>query len=159
MTDIVRILETYAESKGFIFHYGNTATQNLIETGEEWTGAYEDIYLLLAYRSIQPRTNATKTNLTGTDYTGNFFLVKHSDIDQNFFQEVGEQADGKYTNNIEPLLLEIPNMVKHFGCSDVDFTITKIDDVTDYLDANADGLLIYFTAFVPSYYNLTNGSS
>ena len=50
MTDIVRILQSYSESKSYIFHYGRKAVLNLIDTGDNWTGELDDIYFLLEYR-------------------------------------------------------------------------------------------------------------
>ncbi len=159
MTDIVRILEKYTQDKSFIFHYGRQNVINLIETGNNWTGSRDDIYLLLEFRNIKPRMNNSKTNSVGVDYTGTFYLVKHSDLDQNFFQEVGTQNESKYVNNIEPLLTELDTLVNYFGCSDVEYETTNAIDVTDFIDANADGLMIMVKAFVPKQYTIANGNS
>ena len=159
MVDVVRLLEKYATDKSFIFHYGRQNVINLIETGNNWSGTLDDIYLLLEFRNIKPRMNATKTNTLGNDFTGTFYLVKHSDLDQNFFQEVGTQSDSKYVNNIEPLLTELDGLVNYFGCTEIEYETTNAIDVTDFIDANADGLMISFKAYVPKQYTIDNGGS
>ena len=149
MRDIVRVLETYSQSKGLVFHYGRQNVLNLIDTGNNFSGNLTDIYLLLEFRNIKPRKNSTKTNTTGTDFNGTFYLVKHSDLDQQFFQEVGIQKDSKYVQNIEPLLTELDAFTSYFGCDEIEFNITNAIEVTDFIDANADGLMINFTAYIP----------
>ena len=159
MTDIVRILQTYSESKSFIFHYGRKAVLNLIDTGETWTGELDDIYFLLEYRKIKPIKNASKTNIKGTQYTGTFYLVKHSDLDQNFMEEVGTESQSKYVNNIEPLLSELVGLENYFACSLIEYETVEADDITDILDMNCDGLMVKFNAFVPIGFSLPNNDS
>jgi hypothetical protein len=160
MVDIVRIFESYATAKSFIFHYGRKTVLNLIDTGSLWTGQKDDIYFLFEYRKILTLKNQTQTNFKGTRYNGTFYLIKHSDLDQNFFQEVGEQSQSKYVNNIEPLLYILQDMENYFGCSEVVIEKMEADDVTDILDLNGDGIMVNFTAYVPKDFNLpTNGSS
>lgn len=158
MTDIVRILQTYSESKSFIFHYGRKAVLNLIETGDTWTGELDDIYFLLEYRKIKPIKNTFKTGSIGTRFEGTFYLVKHSDLDQNFMAEVGTESESKYVNNIEPLLTVLHGMESYFGCSLIDWETIEADDVTDILDMNCDGLMVRFSCYVPLNYTLPNDS-
>jgi len=158
MLDIVRIFEKLSQDKSFVFHYGRQQVINLIETGQNWSGSKDDIYFLLEFRRGKLRKNSTKTGAVGTDYTGTFYLVKHSDLDQNFFQEVGTQEQSKYVNNIEPLLSVLDMMENYFGCTEIEFA-SEFDDVTDFIDANADGLMVRFNAFVPKQYTLNNGNS
>ena len=149
MTDIVRSLEQFSSSKGYVFHYGRKAVLNLIDTGENWTGATDTIYFLLENRKIKPVTNTTKTNVKGNSFDGVFFLVKHSDLDLNFFDETGEESTGKYTVNIEPLLVVLKELQTYFSCTLIDFEVVEADDVTDILDMNADGLMVKFKAYIP----------
>jgi hypothetical protein len=158
--DIVRIFEQYANDKSFIFHYGRKNVLNLIDTGSFWTGQLTDIYFLFEYRKILNVKNQTQTGVKGTKFNGTFYLLKHSNLDQNFFQEVGMQGQSKYVNNIEPLLAIVQDMENYFACTDIVIERMEADDVTDILDLNGDGLMINFTAYVPKEYNLpSNGAS
>jgi hypothetical protein len=160
MVDIVRIFEQYANEKSFIFHYGRKNVLNLIDTGSFWTGQLTDIYFLFEYRKIVNVKNQTETGIKGTRYNGTFYLLKHSDLDQNFFQEVGEQSESKYVNNIEPLLTVFNDIENYFACSEIIIEKMEADDITDILDLNGDGLMVNFTAYVPKNFNLpSNGSS
>lgn len=150
MTDIVRKLEEFANSKGYVFEYGRKAVINLIDTGDNFTGLPNTIYFLLEYRKIKPVKNVTKTATKGVAYEGTFYLVKQSDLDQNFFSETGDQATGKYVVNIEPLLQGLTDLDRYFGCTEIEYSTTSADDVTDFLDMNADGLMVNFTAYVPN---------
>ena len=149
MIDIVRILKTFAESKGFIFNYGRKSVQNLIDTGENFTGLADTIYFLLEYRKIKPLKNTTNTGSKAVAFDGVFYLVKQSDLDQNFFDETGTETEGKYTTNIEPLIEVLTQLDSYFGCSLYEYSTTSADDVTDILDMNADGLMVNFTAVIP----------
>jgi len=159
ITDIVRILQSYSKSKSYVFHYGRKAVLNLIDTGDNWTGELDDIYFLLEYRKGKPIKNGTGTGSKGTRYEGTFYLVKHSDLDQNFMSEVGAESQSKYVNNIEPLIDAVHNIESYFGCSLVDWETVEFDDVTDILDMNCDGLMVRFVAYVPLNYSLSNGNS
>jgi len=161
MTDVVRILEQYANAQSMKFVYGRMAVLNLIDTGEQWSGEKDDIYFLLEYRKIKPIKNQSQTNIKGTRFEGVFYLVKHSDLDQNFFNEVGTEQTSKYVNNIEPLIDYLHGLENYFACTDISFETVEADDVTDLLDANADGLMVKFSAFIPVTYILPNngGSS
>ncbi len=141
MTDIVRHLEQFSLSKGYAFHYGRKAVLNLIDANDIWTGNSETIYFLLENRKIRPQTNATKTNIKGIAFDGVFFLLKHSDLDQEF--------EDKYTFNIEPLLQVLKELQSYFSCTLVDFEVLEADDVTDILDMNCDGLMVKFKAYIP----------
>ena len=123
--------------------------QNLIDTGENFTGLPNTIYFLLEYRKIKPVKNATNTGSNAVAYEGTFYLVKQSDLDQNFFEETGNETTGKYTTNIEPLLQVLMELDNYFGCSLITYSTIGADDVTDILDMNADGLMVNFNATVP----------
>lgn len=152
MIDIVRIFQDLAEIKAMTFVYGRNAVLNLIDTGDNWSGDADTIYFLLEYRDIKPLKNQFKTGAKGVMYSGTFYLVKHSDLDQNFFNEVGEEETGKYVTNIEPLLDCLIDFELYFGCSLIEYETVKAQDVTDILDMNADGIMVNFTAYVPNGY-------
>ena len=149
MTDVVRIFENFSTEKGYKFTYGRKSVLNLFDGGDLFDGALDNIYFLLEYRKGKPQKNTSGTTTKSIVYEGLFYLVKHSDLDQNFFDEVGTQAEGKYTTNIEPLLQILVGLDKHFGCSLNTYETIMFDDVTDFLDANCDGIMVNFKMTVP----------
>lgn len=159
--DIVRILESYALSKGMVYDYGTKAALNLIEQGEEWEGYTDKIYFLHEFRKGKPLMNATKTRAEGTEYTGKFYLTMHSDYAATFFKDVSDSAssgtdyEGKYQKHIEPLIKEIDKFSNFVGCSLMELRFLEWLDVTDFLDANLTGLLINYTIYVPNAYTST----
>lgn len=159
MIDVVRILQTYAKSQSMKFFYGRKAVLNLIDTGDGWSGEPDDIYFLLEYRKIKPIKNQSQTNIKGTRFEGVFYLVKHSDLDQNFMNEVGTEQTSKYVNNIEPLLSYLVGLENYFACTDLTYETVEADDVSDILDMNCDGLMVKFSALIPVTYTLPNGGS
>ena len=92
MTDIVRIFENYSNNVGFVYHYGRKYVINLLETGSNWTGNEDTIYFLHEFRRGSRIDNNTMK------YDGTFYLVTHSTINQNFFQEVGAQSGRQIPN-------------------------------------------------------------
>lgn len=137
MKDIVRILQDIAEDRGLIYHYGKKAALNLLDG----TLDVANIFLLHEFTNRKSEYNSSGTMITAATYEGKFFLVKHSDYDQQYFQEVGDQSTSKYTVNIEPLLQVFNSIGNSMAC--LDLTVMQWDniDVTDALDANMDGLL------------------
>jgi len=149
MTDVVRILQDFSTAKNYKFTYGRKAVLNLLDNGSLFDGDPDSTYMLLEYRKIKPVKNATETGIKGINYEGLFYLVKQSDLDQNFFDEVGTEASGKYTNNIEPLLAILSELDIHFSCSINTYETLVADDITEFLDANMDGLMVNFKIYVP----------
>lgn len=145
MKDIVRILQDVALDKGLVYHYGKKAALNLLDGTLEPT----NIFLLHEFTNRKSEYNSSGTMITGVSYEGKFFLVKHSDYDQQYFQEVGNEATSKYTVNIEPLLQVFTSIGNTLSC--IDLTVSQWDniDVTDALDANMDGLLCSYKIKVP----------
>lgn len=148
MKDIVRILQDIALTKGLEYHYGKKAALNLLDGTLDAT----KIFLLHEFTNRKSEYNSTGTRIAAANYEGKFFLVKHSDYDQQYFQEVGNESTSKYTTNIEPLLAVFADLGNTLGC--LDLTITQWDniDVTDALDANMDGLLCSYKIKVPGNY-------
>lgn len=146
MTDIVRIFENYATTAGYTYHYGRQHVINLFEQGSNWTGTEDTIYFLHEFRrGIRVNNNTMK-------YDGTFYLVSHSTINQNFFQEVGTQSEGKYETNIEPLVDAYGGLWNSFFCSQMEILSTNFIDVTDFLDANTDGIKVdYSVQYINSY--------
>lgn len=148
MKDIVRILEDVAISKELTYHYGKKAALNLLD------GSAEEgkIYLLHEFTNRKSEYNSTGTLITAANYEGKFFLVKHSDMDQQYFQEQGDQSTSKYTMNIEPLLEVFTTIGNSLACLGLDISQWDNIDVTDALDANMDGLLCSYRIKVPANY-------
>lgn len=147
MTDIVRIFQDYATNKGWVYDYGSQYAINLIEQGYTWTGLESTIYFLHEFRRGSRIDNNTMK------YDGTFYLLVHSDMNQNFFSEVGTVAEGKYENNIEPLVTDVYNSFwNDFYCSQMEVLSTNFIDVTNFLDANTDGIKIdYSVQYINSY--------
>lgn len=146
MTDIVRILQTIAESHNLTYHYGKKAALNLLDGTLE----ANTIFLLHEFTNRKSEYNASGTRIVAANYEGKFFLVKHSDFDQHYFAEVGDSETSKYTTNIEPLLSLFSNIGNTLACTA--YTVNQWDniDVTDALDANMDGLLCTYKIRIPN---------
>ena len=85
-------------------------------------------------------------------YDGTFYLVTHSTINQNFFQEVGTQSEGKYQTNIEPLINAYSSLWDSFYCTQMEILSTNFIDITDFLDANLDGIKVdYSVQYINSF--------
>jgi len=137
MADIVRILQDVAESNNLVYHYGKKAALNLLEGTLDAT----KIFMLHEFTNRKSEYNTTGTRIIATIYEGKFFLVKHSDYDQQYFQERGTEDTSKYTVNIEPLLTTFNAIGNALACSAYEVSQWDNIDVTDALDANMDGLL------------------
>lgn len=155
MTDIVRIFQNYAEANEMIFHYGTKYVTNLLggSSTTEWTGNPQDIYFLMDSR----KGTGVKGELAleYMRWTGNFILCKHSDLDQEFFNE----QDGKYQNNIEPLITAFKALFNSFACSDVEVEEMEFNDITDYLDINMDGIAVRYRMKTPIGLDYDRGST
>ena len=145
MKDIVRILQSIAEEKNITYHYGKKAALNLLDGTLE----PDKIFLLHEFTSRKSEYNSSGTLITASNYDGKFFLVKHSDYDRHYFAERGEEAQSKYTLNIEPLLQVFKTLGNSLAC--LGYTVNQWDniDVTDALDANMDGLLCTYKIRIP----------
>jgi hypothetical protein len=145
MKDVVRILQTVAEEKNIEYHYGKKAALNLLDG----TLAPDKIFLLHEFTNRKSEYNSTGTMITAANYEGKFFLVKHSDYDQHYFAERGQEEQSKYTLNIEPLLGIFNSIGNSLACHG--YTVNQWDniDVTDALDANMDGLLCTYKIRIP----------
>lgn len=146
MKDIVRILQEIAEHKDIEYHYGKKAALNLLDGTLE----RDKIFLLHEFTNRKSEYNTTGTAIIAANYEGKFFLVKHSDYDQNYFAEKGNEETSKYTLNIEPLLKIFQQIGNSVAC--MGYTVNQWDniDVTDALDANMDGLLCTYKIRIPS---------
>lgn len=146
--DIVRILQDIALAKGLEYHYGKKAALNLLDG----TAQPGKVFLLHEFTNRKSEYNTSGTKITAANYSGKFFLVKHSDFDQHYFAEVGIQDTSKYTTNIEPLLNVFNDIGNSLACTGAKVTQWENIDVTDALDANMDGLLCSYTLKVPVHY-------
>jgi hypothetical protein len=137
MKDIVRILQDICNDKGITYHYGKKAALNLLDGSLD----ADKVFLLHEFTNRKSEYNSTGTKIVATSFEGKFFLVKHSDFDQQYFQEVGDESTSKYTVNIEPLLQVFQSIGNTLACADLNVLQWDNIDVTDALDANMDGLL------------------
>jgi hypothetical protein len=137
MKDIVRILQDICNDKGITYHYGKKAALNLLDGSLD----ADKVFLLHEFTNRKSEYNSTGTKIVATSFEGKFFLVKHSDFDQQYFQEVGDENTSKYTVNIEPLLQVFQAIGNTLACIDMNVLQWDNIDVTDALDANMDGLL------------------
>jgi hypothetical protein len=146
MKDIVRILQDIATDKNLIYHYGKKAALNLLDGSLD----ADKIFMLHEFTNRKSEYNTTGTKIIAANYEGKFFLVKHSDYDQQYFQERGTEDTSKFTENIEPLLDVFNLLGNTLACTGL--TVTQWDniDVTDALDANMDGLLCSYRIKVPA---------
>ena len=146
MTDVVDIFQKYSDAKSYTYHYGRKNVINLFGQGFNWSGNDTDIYFMHEFRK------GTRIDNNTMSYTGNFYLVKHSTLNKNFYQEVGTKAEGKYENNIKPLIQAFREIESYYFCSDLDIKSLSFIDVTDLLDANLDGIKVDYTVqYINSY--------
>lgn len=137
MKDIVRILQDIALDNNLTYHYGKKAALNLLD-GSADAGT---TYLLHEFTNRKSEYNDSGTQIVAANYEGKFFLVKQSDLDQQYFEEMGTAQTSKYTQHIEPLLLVFKTIGNSLACLGIDVKQWDNIDVTDALDANMDGLL------------------
>jgi len=146
MKDIVRILQDIAEGHNLTYHYGKKAALNLLDG----TLDADNIFLLHEFTNRKSEYNSSGTKIIAANYEGKFFLVKHSDYDQQYFAEAGTEATSKYVTNIEPLLTVFNSIGNRLAC--MGHSVVQWDniDVTDALDANMDGLLCTYKIRIPN---------
>jgi hypothetical protein len=142
MKDFVRILEDYCALKNFGFVTGTKAVQNLFQPNQIQN--LNKIYLFLdpvTRRSERTITGGLKSKL----FSGNFGLLVKSNLDAPYFEEMNNNENiSKYTNNIEPLLLELENMQSDFSCSNLEIIEWSEIDIKDFLDENYDGVVVSY---------------
>lgn len=153
MKDIVRILQDIATEKELEYHYGKKAALNLLDGDLDNT----KIFLLHEFTNRKSEYNTSGTRIAAYIYEGKFFLVKHSDYDQQYFREKGQEETSKYTMNIEPLLTVFSEIGNTMACAGLDVTQWDNIDVTDALDANMDGILCTYRIKVPAEFVFTSG--
>jgi len=142
MVDFVRILQTYCTSKSIAYSYGKKANLNLLKSDLD----ADKIYCLHEPSPRKSEMNTNKTKVASYLFSGMFFLLKKSNKDMPYLNEMGNSEDiSKYKLNIEPLLNEFNTMANYFGCSQMELLQLDAIDVTDVLDTNNDGLLITYS--------------
>jgi hypothetical protein len=142
MTDFVRILQNYCNSKSISYHHGKRANLNLLKSDLD----IDKIYCLHEPSPRKTEMNTNKTKVASYLFSGMFFLVKKSSPDMPYLNEMGNSEDiSKYKLNIEPLLNEFKIMANYFGCTDMELLQLDAIDVVDVLDTNKDGLLITYS--------------
>jgi hypothetical protein len=142
MKDFVRILQAYCDSKGFEYKHGRRANLNLLKSDLD----IDKVYCLHEPSPRKTEMNINKTAVASYLFSGMFFLVKKSNKDMPYLNEMGNSEDiSKYKLNIEPLLSEFKAMANYFGCSDMELLQFDAIDAVDVLDTNNDGLLISYS--------------
>lgn len=143
MTDFVRILQDYAQAKGWIYSYGRKANLNLLTASTQLDN--EKIYLLHEPSPRRPEMNSTGSGIKGYLFTGTIFLMVKSEKDMPYFTEVGnDECRSKYVLYIEPLLEEWRKMVAGLSCDGLDILSFEAIDAVDVFDENRDGLIISY---------------
>ena len=141
MTDFVRILQAYCISKDIAYSYGKKANLNLLKSDLD----IDKVYCLHEASPRKSEMNTNKTKVASYLFSGMFFLLKKSNKDMPYLNEMGNSEDiSKYKINIEPLLNEFNTMANSFGCSQMELLQFDAIDVVDVLDTNKDGLLITY---------------
>lgn len=136
--DLVRVFETYCLNNSIEFRYGSKAHLNLIE------GDIDDdkIYLLLFPVRRGNSTGNLGLKIKETNYSGNFFLLKGSNMDLHYFNERDQdEATSKFSVHIEPLINTFKLLGNYLACNEaLDIVQWGNIDAVDVLDANKDGL-------------------
>lgn len=140
MEDLVGVLETYCDSLGWSFSYGNKANNNLLVSDK----VEGKVYLLL-----DPITRIkSKSEYGGTGeiaFTGSFLLVVKSNLDNNYHNQKGQdKTTGKYEKNIKPLLVNLELLENVIDCSQYEIESWSIVDAINALDVNMDGIIVTF---------------
>lgn len=157
--DAVELFEKYANQLGWKLSYGNQANQNLLQSDLS-----NDIYLLLdPIRRLKAFSEYGGSGYKS--FEGSFLLVVKSNLDQTYYNQTTEEkfknrvdsldgsffevcepfTEGKYNQNIKPLLEdELPRLEDLINCSEYQIMNWSVTDVTDIFDVNLDGLIVNF---------------
>ena len=137
--DIVKFIQTQAESLGWFFSYGNTANHNLLESQKDIDKIY---FLLDPVESDEPDVSEFGGDVDIT-HTIRFMLLVQSDIDNVYFEQKNvEIGKGKYDLNILPLKTQLKLFKDLIDCSIYQRTGWRTIDATNLLATNFDGLII-----------------
>lgn len=140
MTDLVEIIENHCTNLNWYFSYGNKSNQNLLQSDR----VEGQVYLLL-----DPITREKAKGEYGGSgvitFSGQFLLVVKSNLDNVYHNQKGvEKINGKYEQNIKPLLTSLELLEDEIDCSNYNIDSWQIIDVVNALDVNTDGLLVTF---------------
>ena len=140
MTDIVGIFESYADTLGWSFSYGNKANNNLLQSDRE----VDKIYFLLD--PVTRTKNKSEFGGNGVvSFNGQFLLVVKSNLDNVYHNQKGiDKTNGRYEKNIKPLLTQLELLENELDCSDYQINEWSIIDAVNALDANTDGVVVTF---------------
>ena len=132
MTDLVGIFESYSDSLGWQFTYGNAANNNLLQTDLETNNIY---FMLDPLTRVKNKSEYG--GLIDTTFSSSFMLIKMSDLDEVY--------PNKYEKNIKPLLLLLESFEDLVDCSDYQIINWSVIDAIDVLDGNMDGVIVTFS--------------
>jgi (2Fe-2S) ferredoxin len=108
-------------------------------------------------REFVERANQVGTVL-GVEYRGTIYTVVKSDLDDLVDKEIIEDdepvKDGKYDKHVKPLINggSLFKLIRSFNnCTyDYELTFTRIVEIYNFLDYNADGIAFDYTLFIPN---------
>ena len=141
MTDLVDIFETWVESLGWVFSYGNASNNNLLVSDK----VVGEIYLLLSTVNRKPIPSEFG-GISSLQFSGSFMLLVKSNLDNVYHNQKGvAKEDGKYKKNIQPLIeTDLMLLFDLIGCTDYEITNWEILDTVNVLDANHDGVVVTY---------------
>ena len=143
--DIQRYLDDYFTSKDMPFIVGTKGIQNLFRNADILQS--QKIHFFCDPILRKPTTNAygKETKLIAST---TYCIAVTSTMDMPYFNEKNtDNAQSKFTLNIEPLIAVMNGIVRDLSCGGYDITFDYVD-VTDVKDVNFDGLIgsITFTS-------------
>ena len=138
------LFENIAKGCCIHFEYGRRDFHNLFDAMSEDD---ETTYMFLDPVKSK-RIYSTDTGLyKSTRWTGRFFLVEKSDLDQVYYtQQDQPKEQGKFEMHLRPKYEKLNCIEKGIICQQ-DLTIENFDtiEVVNFLDANMDGIIVNFS--------------
>lgn len=137
--DIVKYIEQETEALGWVFSYGNTANQNLLESDKD----FDKIYFLLD-PVITDEPDVSEFGGDGDiTHTLRFLILVQSDLDNVYFEQKNQaEGEGKYEKNILPLKTQLKFFKNVIDCSIYERTGWRIVEGINMLATNFDGLIV-----------------
>lgn len=140
--DIVKYIEQEVETLNWIFSYGNTANQNLIEGEKDLDGIY---FLLDPVITDEPDVSEFGGDGDVT-HELRFLLLVQSDLDNVYFEQKGQlEGNGKYEKNILPLKTKLKLFKDVIDCSIYERSGWRQIEGIDMLGTNFDGIIVTTT--------------
>ena len=136
--DIQRYLDNYFTSKDMPFIVGTKGIQNLFQNKDVLQS--QKVHFFCDPILRKPETNKFG-NQSKIISTTTYCLAVTSTMDMPYFNELNtDNAESKFTLNIEPLIEVMNGIVRDLSCGGYDVSFDYVD-VTDVKDVNFDGLI------------------